>query len=460
MADKGHERLKTGRLGRSAPVVGLAARAAVGRVGASLRRRLGDDDAIVQFHERNALRIVESLSGSKGLLMKAGQLLSFVQPPGLDGAEHWSPYQDALAALRTNADPMPSELVQAVVESELGSPTDELFRSFDPEPMAAASIGQVHHAERLDGQPVAVKVQYPGAAEAIGADLANTELLATMLKLAQSTLPRMPQVDSRALAVELGERLSEELDYTTERANLEEFARIYADQPAIRIPATHPELSTSRVLTMDLVEGLRWEEALHAPQDLRNQWGDAINRFFFRSIYRAGIFHGDPHPGNYVFHDDGSVTILDFGCVSRLDDDTLAGFVAIAEATTTGDAERLASVFQGYGFVTDETIAAEELLAFYRPTFECMIAPQPYKMTAAFTNGVIETLNPYGDAGRISRKFNLPPPFLLTARIYIGLFSVLAALEAEADWVTPYQDDLRYYHDHRAARAATNGNLA
>lgn len=429
-------------------MVGLAARTAVGRASASLRRRLGNDAALIEFHERNALRVAEQLSNARGLLMKVGQLLSFVDPGELVAAEHWSPYQRALTALRDDVEPLDIEVVRAVVETDLGSTPEALFATFDDVPFAAASIGQVHGARLPDGTRVAVKVQYPGVAAAIGADIANTELLTTLLKLGQSTLPRMPHVDAGGLATELGARIAEEVDYERERHNLEEFAGIYADDPAIRIPATHPELSSSRVLTMERIDGLSWDQTLTASQGLRDAWGVAIDRFFFRSIYRHGVFHADPHPGNYVFHDDGTVTILDFGCVNRFDAATLAGFVAVAAAAVDADAPRLEATFRQYGFIGADAPGAEELLAFYRPTFESLIAPQPYRMGRAFSAGVLNQLNPYGPKGDISRRFNLPPKFVLTMRIYIGLFSVLAALEAEADWRAVYDEDLRYYYEH------------
>jgi predicted unusual protein kinase regulating ubiquinone biosynthesis (AarF/ABC1/UbiB family) len=187
----------------------MATRTAFAGLRASLRRRLGDDDAVLAFHERNALEIAERLSNARGLLMKVGQLLSFVDTGGLVQEEHWSPYQAALAALRDRIEPLEYELIAAVVESELGQPPEELFASFDRVPFAAASIGQVHDATLHDGRRVAVKVQYPGVADAIAADLANTELLTTLLKLGQSTLPRMPSVDARGLAAELGARIAE-----------------------------------------------------------------------------------------------------------------------------------------------------------------------------------------------------------------------------------------------------------
>lgn len=440
--------IESSRARRAAPLVGLAARTAVGRVNASLKERLGDETAVVDFHERNALRVAERLSSARGLMMKAGQLLSFVDTGELVRGQHWSPYQDALASLREDIEPLDGEMIAAVIQSELGQPPEQVFASFDPVPFAAASIGQVHDATLHDGRRVAVKVQYPGVAEAIQADLANTELLTTLLKLAQNTLPRMPRVDARGLADELGARIAEELDYDLERTNIDDFRRIYGDDPAIRIPNTHPELSTRRVLTMERIDGHAWTDALAAPQHLRDAWGIAIDRFFFRSIYRHGVFHADPHPGNYRFHDDGTVTVLDFGCVNRFDDDTLAGFVAVAEAAVRGDATCLRDTFVRYGFVGPDGPPAADLLEFYRPTFESLTSPQPYRMSPDYSGGVLDQLNPFGAAGEISRRFNLPPKFVLTLRIYVGLFSVLAALRAEADWRVVYDEDLRYFHEH------------
>src|SRR5882757_1875182 len=170
-----------GRIRRTMPLAGFTARAAGGRVVAGLRKQAGDVDAVDRFHERTAVRYADLLGHSKGVLMKAGQMLSMIDT-GSVGLDELSPYQRALSRLQADAPPMDSALAREVAEADLGRPLEEVFAEFTDEPMAAASIGQVHRAVMPDGRQVAVKIQYPGVAEAIRADLANTELLATLYR--------------------------------------------------------------------------------------------------------------------------------------------------------------------------------------------------------------------------------------------------------------------------------------
>src|SRR5438270_9827583 len=214
-----------GRVRRTAPLAALSARAAGGGVIEVLRRRLqGERGTSIEFHIRNAERYADVLSRSKGLLMKVGQILSFVDISAAVDVTYGEVYQAALASLQSDAEPMDPVLVAAVIESELGRGPEELFAEFSPTPIAAASIGQVHVARLHDGSEVAVKVQYPGVADAIGDDLANTELLFTFVKIAAGILPGYRNFDVRALADELSERISEELDYASELAYQAEFA--------------------------------------------------------------------------------------------------------------------------------------------------------------------------------------------------------------------------------------------
>src|SRR3954468_15176704 len=213
-----------GRLRRTAPLAALSARAAGGGVVEVLRRRLkGERGASVEFHIRNAERYADVLSRSKGLLMKVGQILSFVDISAAVDSNYGEVYQVALASLQADAEPMDPVLVAAVVESELGRGPEELFAEFSPTPIAAASIGQVHVARLHDGTEVAVKVQYPGVADAIAADLPNTQLLFTFVKVAKGVVPQFRNCDVRAMADEISERITEELDYAAELANQAEF---------------------------------------------------------------------------------------------------------------------------------------------------------------------------------------------------------------------------------------------
>ena len=226
-----------GRVRRTAPLAAISARAAGGGVVEVLRRRLkGERGASLEFHLRNAERYADVLSRSKGVLMKAGQILSFVDTAAVLEGKYGEVYRAAFASLQADAEPMDAVLVAAVVESELGRPPEELFAEFSPAPIAAASIGQVHAARLHDGTEVAVKVQYPGVADAIRDDLANTELLFTFLKIVKGVVPQLKNMDVRAFADEVSERIGEELDYGTELANQAEFADNYRGHPFARVP--------------------------------------------------------------------------------------------------------------------------------------------------------------------------------------------------------------------------------
>src|SRR5205085_9556482 len=180
-----------------------------------------------EFHVRNAERYGEGLSRSKGVLMKVGQILSFVDASAVLEGQYGEVYRAALASLQADAEPMEPVLVAAVIESELGRPPEELFAEFSSEPIAAASIGQVHTARMHDGTEVAVKVQYPGVADAIRDDLANTELLFTFVKIAKGVVPQYRNFDVRAVADEIAARIAEEADYRSELANQMECADPY-----------------------------------------------------------------------------------------------------------------------------------------------------------------------------------------------------------------------------------------
>jgi predicted unusual protein kinase regulating ubiquinone biosynthesis (AarF/ABC1/UbiB family) len=429
-------------LRRTAPLAAISARAAGGGVVDVLRRRLkGERGTSVEFHVRNAERYADLLSHSKGLLMKVGQILSFVDTSAAIDGPYAEIYRTALASLQADAEPMDPVLVAAVVESELGAPPEEVFAEFSPEPIAAASIGQVHAARLHDGTEVAVKVQYPGVAAAIGADLANTELLFTFVKIAKGVMPQLRNVDVRALADEVVERIGEELDYGIELRNQAEFADHYRGHPFARVPEVFPELSSDRVLTMEMVHGRRWTAIDDVDQPLRDRWGEVIDRFFFGSISRFGMFNADPHPGNYLFHDDGTVTFLDFGCVKRLIPSAQRGFWEMPLAAIAGDADRLMQVLVDQGFIrADDSAPADKMLAWCRDNFLSLTAPQPFTFTPEFA---AETLGHLMSMDKeVMRHVTVPREFVFTNRIYVGLYSILGALRATADWMAIFQEDV------------------
>jgi predicted unusual protein kinase regulating ubiquinone biosynthesis (AarF/ABC1/UbiB family) len=396
-----------------------------------------------------ALKAAESMGQMKGALMKVGQLLSFVDLQYVPPA-----FRDALAMLQADAPAMPEGLAEEVVAKELGAPAHEVFEYFSPRPIAAASIGQVHMARLAAGdvaeaaegaEPVElpleliVKVQYPGIADAVAADLQNAALLSAIGRLAQPMLKAfVPKVDVDAIVDEVRDRVLEELDYRSEAANQQEFAELWADDPGVHIPAVVPELSTERVLTMEYVDAMRWGAAKEAPAALRSRWGANIVRFVFGSLYRHRIFNADPHPGNYLFHEDGGVTFLDFGCVKRFDEETHARLRGMALAVRSGDPDRLLEAFMAMGSLKSREGFDEEVLVDYiRRGYEPLLAPQPFTYTSEWAEAAMADLVEikFGKKEReIVRQLDLPPDHVFLLRITAGLNSVLASLGATVDW--------------------------
>jgi len=431
-----------GRWRRTAPLAAISARAAGDGVVDVLRRRLkGERGASLEFHVRNAERYADLLSRSKGVLMKVGQILSFVDTSAVLEGQYGEAYRAALASLQADAEPMEPVLVAAVVESELGRPPEEVFADFCPEPIAAASIGQVHAARLHDGTEVAVKVQYPGVADAISDDLANTELLFTFVKIAKGVVPQARNFDVRAVADEIAERIAEEVDYGIELANQMEFAAHYRGHPFARVPEVFPELSSDRVLTMEMVHGRRWTEIDDVDQALRDRWGEVVYRFFFGSVARFGMFNADPHPGNYLFHDDGTVTFLDFGCVKRLSPTAQRGFFDMPAAAIDNDADRLLGVWIEQGFTRAENPPpADKALVWSRRNFAALHQPQPFTFTPEFVSQLLGHLASMDKD--VMRHVTMPRDFVFTNRIFIGLYSILGALRATADWRAIFQEDV------------------
>jgi predicted unusual protein kinase regulating ubiquinone biosynthesis (AarF/ABC1/UbiB family) len=370
------------------------------------------------------------------VLMKAGQILSFVSLGSLVDGENGSVYQAALARLQDDAPPMDPDLAASVVAAELGASPGVVFAEFAPEPLAAASIGQVHAARTHDGRRVVVKIQYPGVDDAIRADLANTELLATFFQLIRGLVPDLGRVDARALAREVSERIGEEIDYRREAANQTSFAKAYRGHPFIRVPEVLPELSTGRVLTMERSDGMRWAQAQNAEQETKDLWGEAIYRFTLGSLRRLGQFNADPHPGNYLFHPDGTVTFLDFGCVKHFRSDQVQWMRTAVQAAIEGDAEGLLRKYTEGGFVNPaDPPDAVGMLAWARESLAPVLRAQPFRYTPGFAAKLVDLeFSPRGPHSAVVQKLTLPGEYLALSRIDLGMTSVLATLGASSNW--------------------------
>lgn len=424
-----------GRLRRTAPLAALSARTAGEAVVVGLRSKLTGADS-TEFHIRTAERYAELLGRSKGALMKAGQMLSLISAGPAVPEEFQSIYQVALRRLRDDAPPMAPELARSALESELDQPIENAFAQFEWKPLAAASIGQVHAARLHDGRAVAVKIQYPGVAAAIGADLKNNELLVTFLGLMFGLYSRKACFDLRGAAREISVRITEELDYRREAANQKEFADIYRGHPFIHVPEVIGELCTQRVLTQELVQGKSWSEALTCEQELRDSWAEAIYRFVYATNLRFCLFNADPHPGNYLFHDDGSVSFLDFGCVKRLRREQVDAMVAIGQACMRDDVLGTwrACVEGGFCRSTDP-ITPEEVYAFWRESWEMWWAEQPFTVTPECAARWIEhKYSPTGPSANAFRHFTASPEYTTMGRIELSTASLIAELHATNYW--------------------------
>jgi predicted unusual protein kinase regulating ubiquinone biosynthesis (AarF/ABC1/UbiB family) len=425
-----------GRLTRAAPLLGLATRTAGEAVAAGLRGRLTGAQG-VEFHTRTAERYAQLLGRSRGALMKAGQMLSFTATNPAVATEFQSIYHTALSRLRADAPPMEGELARAVLEHELGQRAESVFAEFQWEPLAAASIGQVHAARLHNGREVAVKVQFPGVANAIRSDLKNAELLATFLSLTVGGIsPLKLSFDFRGMAREMSARIAEELDYRLEAANQAEFADIYRGHPFIHVPDVVSELCTERVLTQELVRGRCWSAALTAEQGLRDRWAEAVFRFTYGSNSRFCLVHADPHPGNYLFHEDGSVSFLDFGCVKRFRQEQIDAMGAIGNECVHGDVlGTWRAVVESEFLQSSAPVTPEDAFAYWRGLLEMFWGDQPFKLTPEHaTRFAANAFSPRGPAANALRHSTPSPEYTVMTRTEVGVVSVIAHLQACNYW--------------------------
>jgi predicted unusual protein kinase regulating ubiquinone biosynthesis (AarF/ABC1/UbiB family) len=385
---------------------------------------------VERFHERTAERYTELLGHSKGVLMKAGQIFSMIDGNSVGNGE-LGPYHAALMRLQADAPPMDPALANDVLRDDLGRPADEVFAEFTDQPMAAASIGQVHRAVLHDGRRVAVKIQYPGAAEAIRDDLANTELLSTFFRLAASARGPALQPDLKQTTREIAARISEEIDYRHEAANITAFSELYRDHPFIRVPEVIGEASGDRVLTMTYLDGMNWAAAQQADQDLKNTWAEAIWRFAAGSYRHANLFNADPHPGNYCFGLDGSVGFVDFGCVKIVHERVRRRIVELDRAVIDGRKQDLYDLMIESGFLADDsTLTIDEAYQWWAELLYEWLAPQPVTFTKDTSQRAIRVLIDFRASDHPIRRMSIPDDFVMFSRLNLSLNAISATLDA------------------------------
>jgi predicted unusual protein kinase regulating ubiquinone biosynthesis (AarF/ABC1/UbiB family) len=404
----------TGRLGRFVKLAGVGARTSM-------------DLLMARGSAQVAERTAEVLGNLRGLAAKLGQTASYVD--GFVPDTHRATYEKALGALRTAAPRSSNESIRALVEAELGGPIERLFASWSDEPFASASIGQVHRAELPNGQAVAVKVQHPGIDRAIESDLSNLGFLESFVG---ALGPRA--LDSGRVLDEVRTRFREELDYRLEGERQEQFRALHEGDAAIRVPRVVRERSARRVLTMELVSGATLEQAALAAPELRRSYAEALWRFVFKGNLVGGMFNADPHPGNYLFQSDGSVTFLDFGCIQPIESDRLDAARDLHRAALSRDEDAFkraaAVILQSRGGSYEAAATAYSRLCF-EPVFA-----SPFRITTAYATSLVREISTVKEQlfAKDQSFVQLPSGMLFMNRLQFGFYSVLARLDVTVDY--------------------------
>jgi predicted unusual protein kinase regulating ubiquinone biosynthesis (AarF/ABC1/UbiB family) len=376
------------------------------------------------------MKMVGVLGEMKGAAMKLGQLASFIDTEFLP-PEYAEIYHEQLSKLRTSAPPMPWEKVRTVLDEEYRDESfDDTFAEFEHTAFAAASIGQVHRATLIDGREVAVKIQYPGVAEALEADLANAGML---VRLAKALAPGL---DAKAVAEELRERVLEELDYEYEAQNQRTFARAYRGHPFIYVPDVLTRLSHRRVLVTEFVEGKDFEQVKELDEEERSRFGEIVFRFCFGSIYHLQHFNADAHPGNYIRMEDGRVAFIDFGMTKKLDIEQIELEQAAVDAAARKDPEALRQALYDLGFVKNPSkLDAERLMDHVMLIGGWYLEDKEYVVSKRRVMKVIEaTSDPRSEYYDLIRRESVPADELMGRRMETGVLAVLAQLGAKRNW--------------------------
>ena len=413
-----------GRLRRYARVTGTMSGLAARLAG---ERYLGMD----VDRNKHAAQLRDALGGLKGPLMKVAQILSTI-PDALPPE-----YADELSALQADAPSMGWLFVKRRMAAELGSDWQSKFGSFDRQAVSAASLGQVHKATSLDGQPLAVKLQYPDMASAIDADLSQLKLVFQLYERFDSA------ISTADIHTELSDRLREELDYTREAANLKLYQLMLKDEHHVRMPEYHPELSSERALTMSWVEGqklMAWLET-EPSQEARNQVAMNMFRAWYVPFYFYGVIHGDPHLGNYSIDSDLNINLMDFGSIRIFRPEFVAGVIELYRALSVQDDDLARQAYAKWGFhgLDDEAIAVLNMWAgfIYAPLLSDEV--RPIQQMRGGSEGRELAGRVHSELKRIG---GIKPPreFVLMDRAAVGLGSVFMHLKAEVNWHRLFHD--------------------
>lgn len=424
--------------------LGYAGRTAVG-----FGRRLGGapaDTVLTEVQQRTAEQLFKTLGELKGGAMKFGQALSVFEAALPD--ELVAPYRENLTRLQDDAPPMPTQTVRDQLTAHLGPDWSDDLVWLDGGPTAAASIGQVHKGRWRDGRDVAVKVQYPGAGEALMGDLRQ------IARVARGIAPVFPGIDIKPLVAELQARAAEELDYTLEADAQRVFAEAFADDPDFIVPDV-VAVGGEAIVTEWLDSPYSLAHVIReGTQQERDHYGELLARFIFVGPDRTGMLHADPHPGNFrpvpgPDGEPGRLGILDFGAVARLPQGRLPDAMGrLIRVATEADSESLVAGLREEGFIKDKVQVDPQLVLDYLSPFIEPARVETFRFSREWMRAQFERINnPRDPAFTLATKLNLPTSYLLIHRTWLGGLGLLSQLEAEAPFRQILVDHLPGFAD-------------
>ena len=360
--------------------------------------------------------------------MKLGQVMSFLDV-GLVPEEYREEFQRKLGELRDAAPKVRFNDMRKVVESELGEKLGDAFAEFDEVPIAAASIGQVYRAKLHDGRDVAVKVQYPGVAQAVRADMQNLGMILRLMKRIA------PGLDVKATAEEVRSRIGDELDYELEAQNQRSMARIFRGHPFIVVPDVVTAMTREKVIVSEFVSGLGFDAIKQLDQATRDRVGEIVFRFYFGCMYRHHQFSGDPHPGNFLLMDDGKVAFLDFGLFKVMPKELLEIELACQRAGHEQDGAELKRIWAETGFLKHpENFREDKLLAQFLDATWWYVLDEDIELTPEIaTQVMIEMSDPRSSHFGQMRHETLPADHLFGRRVEMLTLAVLSQLRAHGN---------------------------
>ncbi len=426
---KSSNTLTQGRAKRALQVGSLATSVSSSYAWNALKQSFQSADAkereLFELHLKNALKIVEGSHELRGAFMKLIQILSMRSD--LFPTE----VLDILAVVQSSVPPMDYELIRTQVKSELGKEPEQLFRSFDKNAFAAASLGQVHRAQLWSGTQVVVKVQYPGVGETVEQDLKNLKALLNALTLIARDVMRQ-NFDATELYQEMEERLREELDYVNEAKNIAIFQRLFAGDDEVIIPRVYPNFSSRHVLTLERIEGYKFQDVLAPGVDRELKDWVAVKYFeiTWRQICSFGVLHTDPHPGNYLITYHPKIAILDFGSVRLFPDEIRAGYRRLAQAVLAQDEKTMAECFLELGYL-DPGDDPEPLVRIMYLLFEPVLEDRPYDPRDFHA---VERAREVTNISLRHRIFKTPGHRLFLVRALLGLESYVQQFGTMTNW--------------------------